>query len=62
MDLNIRERLSNFIASSKRVFIISKKPDWNEFQTMAKVTGIGIIVIAVIAYIIFLIFAFSGLG
>ena len=62
MDLNIRESIGKFIANSKRVFIIAKKPDWNEFQTMAKVTGVGIIVIAAIAYVIFLIFAFSGLG
>ena len=62
MDLNIKESLGKFIANSKRVFIIAKKPDWNEFQVMAKVTGVGIIVIAVIAYVIFLIFAFSGMG
>lgn len=62
MDLNIKESIGKFIANSKRVFIIAKKPDWNEFQTMAKVTGVGIIVIAAIAYVIFLIFAFSGMG
>jgi len=59
MKLDLRQRFSGFVASSKRVFIIAKKPDWNEFKTMAKVTGIGIIVIAVIGYIVYLIFAFS---
>jgi len=62
MELNIRESLSKFIANSKRVFVISKKPNWNEFQTMAKVTGVGILVIALMAYVVYLVFAFSGLA
>ncbi len=59
--MNTLESIKSFVASSRRVFVIAKKPDWNEFQTMAKVTGIGIIVIAVLAYAIQLIFAFIGL-
>ena len=62
MGLNIRENLSTFFSSSKRVLIIAKKPTWTEFQTMAKVTGIGIIVVAVIGYIITLIFTFAGIA
>ena len=55
------EKLGRFLASSKRVLIIAKKPDWPEFQTMAKVTGIGIVIISIIAYIIYLLFSFAGL-
>ena len=62
MELNIRERLGGFIASSRRVLIIAKKPTWQEFQTMAKVTGIGIVIIAAIGCIIYLFFALAGLG
>ena len=54
--------LRSFVDSSKRVLIIAKKPTWDEFQVMAKVTGIGIIIIGVIAYAVYLIFAFSGIG
>lgn len=54
--------LKEFVNSSKRVLVIAKKPNWNEFQTMAKVTGIGIIIIALIAYIIYLVFAFLPFG
>ncbi len=58
MELHLMENLRAFIASSKRVFVIAKKPDWKEFETMAKVTGVGILIIALIAYVIFLFFAF----
>ena len=62
MQLNLREKLASFVNSSKRVLVISKKPDWKEFQTMAKVTGIGILIIALIAYVVYLIFAFIPIG
>jgi len=62
MSLDVFEKFGFFIASAKRVFVIAKKPNFNEFQTMAKVTGLGILIISVIAYIIFIIFAFSGLA
>ena len=52
------DSLRTFISSSRRVFVIAKKPDWKEFEVMAKVTGIGILIIALIAYVIFLFFAF----
>ena len=59
MDLNIAKKLSSFIFSSKRVLVIARKPNWQEYQTMAKVTGLGILVIAVLGYVIYLFFAFS---
>jgi len=69
MELNIGnsfktvlDGLKTFIARSKRVMVIAKKPDLREFKTMATVTGIGIIVIAAIAYVVYLFFAFSGLN
>lgn len=62
MALNIMEKLRTFIANSRRVLIIAKKPNWKEFETMAKVTGIGIIIIAAIGYVIYLIFSFVPVG
>jgi len=61
MALKIMEKLRVFIANSRRVLVIAKKPDRKEFETMAKVTGIGIIIIAAIGYAIYLIFAFMPL-
>lgn len=62
MALKIMENLRAFIANSRRVLIIAKKPSWKEFETMAKVTGIGIIIIGAIGYVIYLIFAFLPFG
>ncbi len=52
----IKEKAKDFIDSSKRIFTISKKPSGSEFRTMLKVTGIGIIIIGVIGYIVSLVF------
>lgn len=47
--------INKFIDESKRVLMVSKKPSSNEFWTMARATGLGIIVIAAVGYIVFLI-------
>lgn len=36
----------------KRVFSITHKPDRNEFKTIVSVTGIGIIIIGLIGFIL----------
>ena len=59
---NIGETLGSFMESSKRILTVSKKPDKKEYNAMVKVTGIGIIVIGIIGYIIYLAFALTGLG
>lgn len=58
----ILQDFSAFLQSSRRVIVISTKPGGKEYFTMAKVTGIGIIVIAIIGFIIQLIFAITGIG
>jgi len=55
-------KLKNFLSSSRRVLIISKKPSKDEFMAMMKVTAIGIIIIGVIGAIVQLIFVFTGIG
>lgn len=60
--MNIMEAVTGFISASRRIFIVSKKPDWPEYRTMAQITGIGIILIAVIGFIVTLIFKMAGLG
>jgi len=49
--------VTKFIDDSKRIFTISKKPAWDEFKIMAKVTGIGILIIGIIGFFVSLIFA-----
>jgi len=48
-------KLSNFISSSRRILSISKKPTNKEFWMMAKIIGLGIILIGVVGYLIKLI-------
>ncbi|MFA4907797.1 MAG: protein translocase SEC61 complex subunit gamma [archaeon] len=60
--LKLREKLSDFAESSRRIFTVSRKPDKKEYNVMAKITGIGIIIIGVIGFIIALVFILLGLG
>jgi len=49
--------IQEFIDSAKRILIVSKKPDLNEYLMIAKVTALGIVVIAIIGFIVILIFS-----
>ena len=60
--LNIRESLSKFLEDSKRIFIVSKKPTKEEYKRMALIVALGIALIGVIGYIIYLVFALTALG
>ena len=56
------ERLKNFISKSKRVVLVSTKPDPEEFRISAKITGLGMLLIGAIGFVVFMIFALLGLG
>ena len=45
-------KFRSFILQSKRVFRLTKKPNNEEFKTIVKVTGIGILIIGIIGFII----------
>ncbi len=47
--------IKELIERIRRVLLVSSKPDKNEFRQSAKITGIGIALIGVIGFIIFLI-------
>ena len=51
MNLN-KESMANFIKQCQRVLKVSRKPDREEYINVPKVTGIGIILIGVIGFII----------
>jgi protein transport protein SEC61 subunit gamma-like protein len=51
MNIN-KESIRGFLKQCERVLRVSKKPDLEEYKTVAKVTGIGIIIIGVIGFII----------
>ncbi|MFC2143055.1 protein translocase SEC61 complex subunit gamma [Candidatus Aenigmatarchaeota archaeon] len=47
-------RLKNMLFNIRRVLLIANKPDIQEFKTTTKITGMGIIIIGVIGFIIFI--------
>ena len=53
--MNVQERLDKFVKDSKRVLKVARKPDKDEYYDFAKVTTLGIIVIGLIGFVIFLI-------
>jgi protein transport protein SEC61 subunit gamma and related proteins len=54
MKLN-RESISQFMKMNQRVLRVAKRPDREEFINVAKITGLGIIVIGIIGFVISLI-------
>ena len=55
--MNVQERFDKFIKDSKRVLKVSRKPDRDEYFEFAKITALGILVIAliVILYVTYII-------
>jgi len=51
MNLN-KKSLVDFIKLCQRVLHVSRKPGREEFQNVAKITGIGVIIIGTIGFII----------
>ncbi len=62
LNFGLREKFFSFLASSKRVLVIAKKPSRDEFMAMMKVTAIGIIIIGVIGVFVQLFFVLTGIG
>ncbi|MBA7641525.1 hypothetical protein ES703_49209 [subsurface metagenome] len=46
------DKLKAFIAKSKRVWLILKKPTRKEYEMIAKVSAIGILILGVVGFII----------
>ena len=51
-NLSWQARLKRFIAECKRVIKITKKPTSQEFKVSVKVSGLGIIAIGMIGFVI----------
>ena len=47
--------INQFLRQCRRVLYVSRRPDMEEYVNVAKVTGIGIIIIGVIGFIISLV-------
>ncbi len=55
-----RESIVRFIKMNQRVLRVAKRPDREEFINVAKITGLGIIVIGVVGFVISLIAQLLG--
>ena len=59
--MDIKKNLTNFIADSKRIFVVSRKPGKDEYKKMAIIIALGIVVIGIMGFLIQLIFTLAGL-
>ena len=59
--MNVQESFDKFIKDSKRVLKVSRKPDKEEYFELAKVTSIGVVIVGVIGFAIFLLASLIGL-
>jgi len=50
------------LESWRRIFTISKKPDWKEYRAMLKVISAGILVVAFIGFAVILFFTVTKIG
>ncbi|AFN04654.1 protein translocase SEC61 complex subunit gamma [Pyrococcus furiosus DSM 3638] len=48
----LQERIRHFWKESRRVFLVTKKPNWATYKRAAKITGLGIILIGLIGMLI----------
>ncbi len=48
-------KIKSFIVECKRVLKITKKPSKEEFRTIVKISGLGILIIGMIGFVIHLI-------
>jgi len=52
--------LSDFVSRSVRVLRVSYRPTGEEFNATARITGLGMLLIGAIGYLITLVFSFVG--
>ena len=50
--LSWQHRLKSFIGECVRVLRITKKPDSIEFKTIVKVSGLGILIIGLLGFVV----------
>ena len=49
------DKLKSFVIECKRVLLVTKKPDAVEYKTIVKVSGIGILLIGSIGFLLYII-------
>jgi protein transport protein SEC61 subunit gamma-like protein len=60
--MNPLDKINEYIQKAMRVLRVSYKPTSDEFYTTLKITGLGMILIGIIGYVIAIIFGFLEKG
>ncbi len=50
---NTFKKLKRFFKECVRVLRVTKKPDWEEFKLLVKITGLGLLLIGAVGFLIF---------
>ena len=58
--LNPVPKIKNFITQSKRVLMVSSKPDAQEIKLASKITAIGMVLIGAIGFVLYILFQLIG--
>lgn len=51
-----KERTKEYLTECYRVLLVTKKPDKTEFKTVVKVSGLGIMIIGLIGFLLHLLY------
>ncbi len=54
--MSLKDRLKSHIGSWKRILLLSRRPDDDEFALLTRLTLIGFLVVGALAYVIHLIY------
>ncbi|MFP3231556.1 MAG: protein translocase SEC61 complex subunit gamma [Acidilobus sp.] len=54
--MSVKEKLQNHVAAWKRILLLSRKPDEEEFGLLTRLTLLGVVLVGAIAYVIHLIY------
>jgi protein transport protein SEC61 subunit gamma-like protein len=60
--MSVLDRINEFIQKSMRVLRVSYRPTSEEFYTTLKITGLGMVLIGLVGYILTIIFGFLEKG
>ncbi|PKP54402.1 MAG: protein translocase SEC61 complex subunit gamma [Candidatus Altiarchaeales archaeon HGW-Altiarchaeales-3] len=53
--MSVSDKLNHYFKETSRILRLTRKPKQSEYSDVAKITGLGIIVLGAIGFIIFLI-------
>jgi len=59
---SLTEKITEFIRQCLRVVRVATKPDSGEFLAAVKVTGLGILIIGIVGFAIYMLFQLMNLG